>query len=273
MRLQIFDVGHGFCALLVGDNGNVALFDCGHDEFFRPSIYLPSIAVTAVEKFVVTNFDGDHVSDLANLRARIPISTIWRNPTIPADTLRRLKLQGGPLTTGLAAVIDMHGSYNGPIVVASDFAGVTFQHFHNPYPTFTDTNNLSLVTFVDYVGLRIVIPGDLECDGWLALLRDPNFRAALAGVDIFVASHHGRESGYCKEAMALCTPGVVIISDTAIQYNTQNDCYAQHASGLNWSDGSTRKVLTTRCDGHITISKAPGQSGYSIQTRKGVPPQ
>jgi len=32
MEIKIFDVSHGFCALLVADNGNVALFDAGHNN-------------------------------------------------------------------------------------------------------------------------------------------------------------------------------------------------------------------------------------------------
>jgi hypothetical protein len=34
-----------------------------------------------------------------------------------------------------------------------------------PYPTFKDMNNLSLVTFLEYDGCGIVIPGDLERAG------------------------------------------------------------------------------------------------------------
>ena len=38
MNFQILDVGHGFCALLTADNGNIMLFDCGHKTApeFRP---------------------------------------------------------------------------------------------------------------------------------------------------------------------------------------------------------------------------------------------
>ena len=51
MRIHIFDVSHGFCALLVADNGNVMLFDCGHNETtgFRPSKYLTDSGCFGIE--------------------------------------------------------------------------------------------------------------------------------------------------------------------------------------------------------------------------------
>ena len=70
MRVEIFNVGHGSAALAIADNGNLALFDCGHDpDGFRPSVYLPQ-RWRAVQQFVVSHYDSDHVSDLAELRSR-----------------------------------------------------------------------------------------------------------------------------------------------------------------------------------------------------------
>ena len=63
---------------MVADNNNVVLFDCGHDaEGFRPSVYLPQ-NWRAVQQLVVSHYDSDHVSDLANLRTRMPIERCSR---------------------------------------------------------------------------------------------------------------------------------------------------------------------------------------------------
>jgi beta-lactamase superfamily II metal-dependent hydrolase len=271
MRLQIFDVGHGFCALLTADNNNIILFDCGHDDDFRPSIHLLSVGCTAIQTMVITNFDHDHVGDLHNVRARLPIQVLHRNRSIPADTLTRIKLEGGPLSDALRSAIHIHRSYTSPILYPPDFAGVELRTYCNSYPTFTDTNNLSLVSFIFYDGIGILIPGDLERPGWLELLKDASFREDLQKTQIFVASHHGRESGYCTEVFGYCKPDIVVISDEAIQYDTQEHCYDNHACGLSWSDGTTRKVLSTRRDGHITVTKQAGQ-GYIVRTSTVSPP-
>lgn len=50
MRFTIHDVGHGFCAHLKHDNGNVILWDCGHkvDPEHRPSQFLPASGIHTV---------------------------------------------------------------------------------------------------------------------------------------------------------------------------------------------------------------------------------
>ena len=135
--------------------------------------------------------------------------------------------------------------------------GVRVWTFHNSYPTFTDTNNLSLLTFLDIGTVSCVLPGDLERAGWLALLKDSEVCQLLARVNVFVASHHGRESGYCQEVFDYCSPSLVVMSDGPVEYDTQKmaSTYAQHATGEWWFNGGSdtewRKVVTTRNDGHI----------------------
>jgi|GEM_PF-715376 hypothetical protein len=65
-------------------------------------------------------------------------------------------------------------------------------------------NNLSLVTFVKCGHHKIIFPGDMETEGWRRLLQNPEFVHELNGVNLFVASHHGRENGYCEEVLDLC---------------------------------------------------------------------
>jgi hypothetical protein len=120
-------------------------------------------------------------------------------------------------------------------------------------------NNLSIVTFVRYHGFSIVFPGDLERMEWLKHLENALFRQALSRVKVFVAPHHGRKNGYCREVFDWCKPDLVIISDTAKQYDSQEHSYARHALGReffrNGFNVGTRSVLTTRSDGHITIEQ------------------
>lgn len=266
MKVQIFNVSHGFCAYLVADNGNVMLFDCGHNEEtgFRPSQYLPQSGCSAIERFFITNYDHDHVSDLANLRKVLPINILNSNKTISPDDLRKLKEKGGPLTEGLEAAIDMATTYNSPVTNPPEFPSMEWKVFHNSYTTFQDTNNLSLVVFIHYDGMGIVFPGDIEKVGWDELLKYESFCNHLSRVNIFVASHHGRQNGYCEDVFVHCKPDIIIISDEEIQYDTQNVNYKKHAKGLPWNNNSeTRYVLTTRSDGMITLTKTIG-NGYFV---------
>jgi beta-lactamase superfamily II metal-dependent hydrolase len=99
----------------------------------------------------------------------------------------------------------------------------------------------------------------------LRYIGTEGFRYHLSRVNIFVASHHGRETGYCKEVFDYCNPEIVIISDKEIVHETQNQQFKQHASGVPWNGGPEKRyVLTTRSDGTITITKNIGQ-GLHIQ--------
>ncbi len=262
MEIKIFDVEHGFCAYIVADSKNVALIDVGHNATtgFRPSTYLSTGTCTGIEKLIISNYDEDHFSDLPALRQKgnLPILVLTRNQSITADQLEALKKQGGPLGPGMQALLAMIRTYTATLTAPIDWGGAEFAFFSNPYPTFTDTNSLSLVTFLHYRDIHIVFPGDLTVPGWRELLTSTAFCDHLRRVKLFVASHHGRQDGYCPEVFDLCKPWFVLISDEAKLYDTQDVNYAQHASGIQFGS-QTRYVLTTRNDGRIRFSQSLGQ--------------
>ena len=256
MRLEILNVDHGFCAYAVGSNGGVLLFDCGHSSANRPSTCLPARSITSIRRFFVTNYDEDHISDLLAVRQNLDIKVLTRNSSMTSAQIRSLKIQ--PISPAMTELLGMIDSFTGCVTAEQlEPAGLRVWFFHNDYPTFTDTNNLSLLTFLDVGGVSFVLGGDLERAGWLTLLENPHVQGLLKRVDVFVVSHHGRESGYCPEVFSYCKPRSVVMSDGPIQHDTQlmASTYAQHASGESFSTPSgreMRKVVTTRKDGNIS---------------------
>jgi beta-lactamase superfamily II metal-dependent hydrolase len=270
MEIRIFDVGHGFCAYVVADNGNVMLFDAGHntETGFKPSSWLLSNRCTGIEHLVITNYDQDHVSDLHNIYQNplLPIRVLYRNRAIDPEQLRRMKEAVGPIYAGMDALLRMSSDYTASVTTAPELPNIEFATFCNPYPEFADTNNLSLVSFIHYGDLNMVLPGDLEKGGWRKLLNNVSFCRHLSRVNFFVASHHGRISGYCEEVFDLCKPDLVIISDEYVHYDTQETNYRKHAKGIPWDNG-TRYVLTTRKDGRILITHRLG-ANIRVETSK-----
>jgi len=117
----------------------------------------------------------------------------------------------------------------------------------------TDTNNLSLVTLIEFGAARILVPGDLETSGWRWLLGRDDFRDALRRTTVFVASHHGRESGLCEDVFTYCRPEIVIVSDKKVERETQEVDYGRYATGTVLTDGYRRRCLSTRNNGDIAI--------------------
>ncbi|WP_220635539.1 ComEC/Rec2 family competence protein [Georgfuchsia toluolica] len=259
MEIEIFDVEHGACALLTADNGCRLLFDCGHNTStdWRPSKSLPARGIHAVDALVVSNYDEDHVSDFPNLMSSVLVQTLIRNPSVRPRDLLSLKSESGA-GLGIGTLAHMAGNhYVAPVARPLDLGGVSMWHFWNVYPSFDDENNLSLVTILRYEDFGIIFPGDMEKAGWRQLMTRSDFRTALTGVNVFVASHHGRDSGYVPELFNFCSPELVIFSDKSIKHETQKTAhlYRQHAKGVQFFDGETRYVLTTRDNGYIRMSK------------------
>jgi beta-lactamase superfamily II metal-dependent hydrolase len=262
MFLEIFDVEHGACALISTSNGKRVMIDCGHSAAtnWRPGSALVAAGIRWLDRLYVTNFDEDHVSGYPDLMDHVGVGALYRNPSVAPSTIRHLKTEDGMGVGIERLVLSMeHVFTGGPPPAIEDYGDTSFSVYWNNYGVlggFTDENNLSLVVFVTCGQHKFVFPGDMEREGWLQLLRNWTFVAELRGVNVFVASHHGRENGYCEEVLDLC-PGieVVVISDKKIGYQSQEtvERYRAYARGLNYN-GDIRRVLTTRRDGRMFFS-------------------
>lgn len=261
MRLQVFDVEHGFCAL-AEQAGATMMFDCGQGSWFRPSTYIRSHGLV-IDELLLSHRHEDHLSELEALLEGGLVRVVRWNGSMPQPEPNPfLRL----LTNGRAVnAFESFRASSLPVYAAPSLPGVSLRTFCLSHWRTTNENDLSVVTFLQYGSTRIAIPGDLEKAGWREHLRNPAFRDALYGTDIFIASHHGRENGYCSDVFHsdLCRPDVIIVSDAPRQYASQECDYGPHARGVS-IEGVRRNVLTTRRDGHITIDVEP--FGYTIRT-------
>ena len=262
MELKIFDVEHGACALATCDNGNRLMIDSGHNATtnWRPGTHLRSLGALMLQTLVITNYDEDHVSGLPNLLNSVFVEWLLRNPTVGAADLFALKSEDG-MGSGIQALSGVIPAFSPSSSPAPPFPDLYWHAFWNPYPAFTtEENDLSLVLYLALNGVTFLFPGDLERKGWLNLLTtNANFRNCVRRVDVLIASHHGRDTGVCRELFDVygCRPQLVVISDDYHQYDTQKTTqyYASKASGIKGFrfDGD-RTVLTTRSDGDLTFT-------------------
>lgn len=278
MVLRVWDVQHGACAMLHhmynGQAGRLAMIDSGCTADWRPSTYIRyQLNRPTVDYLFITNADQDHMSDLKGLdEAGVAVPVLIRNPTYTGQQMAGIKALGGPPSRDATWYVNACGSYNQLVTEPFDahMGGITATWFFNPYPQFVKTNDLSLVVFIQYGGFKILFPGDLELVGWRALLADPAFRAELATTNILVASHHGRQNGYCQDVFDYFTPDAVVISDKPIVHDTQRTVpdyrrVVREDGVIVRTTGKHRHVLTTRRDGSITFI-VDGNGSYFIDT-------
>ena len=279
MEIKIFDVEHGFCSYIKEmvrttisrSDFKTILIDCGYNSTsgFRPSSYLKNDGCNRIDQLIISNYDEDHLNDLPNIN--IPISFLASNNTLGINELKSIKTaDGNSIGNGMKALIEIKSNLI-PTSNLPDLGDIRLTFFRNRYADFKNkdikslTNNISLVTFLDYFNTHIIFPGDLQNSGWISLLQNISFKKRLQQVNIFVASHHGRENGYCPDVFRYCNPEIIIISDTNKTFATQNVDYSRHASG-RYINGNLRKVLTTRNDGMITINQNSFESDYRVST-------
>jgi len=258
MLVHVFDVEHGSCNAVVAPSGELLLIGCGHNATtgWRPTVWIHQRGLE-VTNLTIDNLDEDHVSDLPNLYQRCVIRSLSTNWYVTPNWIRRAKAEQG-MGPGIATAVSMMENVYTGAPYQTNWGGMHVARFCHPLTQFDDVNSLSLVTFIHYGGVRMVFPGDLTRRAWKLFLTDGSFCQWLATTNIFLASHHGREDGYCPEVFNVCTPEVVIISDAGIQYATQEVDYGPHATGIPSQDGTTRSVLTTRNDGKLTIQERNG---------------
>lgn len=260
MRVEIFDVGHGQCAVITAPNGRRIMIDCSDrwedDRFWTPSLHYFKQTIDAL---ALTNLDEDHVRDFQGMMDSCVVRWILTNPSIGASEFAVLKRSG--MHRGCKAVASWLARPKAPSFgMPPDFFGaVRVQPYWGSFvPHVTNkTNDLSLVIVVQFGAFKIVFAGDLEVAGWTRLLSSPEFCRDLIGTTVLVASHHGRETGCCTELFNLFQPQLVVISDEPRQFDSQDtdDWYRNQCTGAVFLHNAfeRRYVATTRKDGSMQI--------------------
>ncbi|WP_331452982.1 ComEC/Rec2 family competence protein [Streptomyces sp. SS162] len=104
-----------------------------------------------------------------------------------------------------------------------------------------DYNDCSYVLKFTHAGRNVVLPGDAEKSSWEAILASHSKEDLRC--DVLKASHHGRMSGYHKEAVECMAPHTVICSVGKKPTTDASVEYSKVAS----------RVLSTRYNGTIKV--------------------
>lgn len=268
LEIVIWDVQHGNASYIKTPGGKHIVIDLGvgtylgDDEYFSPLLHLKNkYRVKSIDEVIITHPHTDHIDDIDNFDNLSP--KIFRRPKqLSEEDIRNANPESD--SDKIDTYLDINDRFNTPVkdhenpVLPENNGGVTLQFFSSPNCGKANINNHSLVCIVEYLNIKVIIPGDNETPSWKELLKNNDFLTAIKNADIFVASHHGRESGYYAELFDHFKPDLVIISDGAATKTSVTDKYTKIAKGwtvYKRSDGSSEKryCLTTRTDGTVVI--------------------
>jgi beta-lactamase superfamily II metal-dependent hydrolase len=267
LRIQVHNVGQGHAVHVFTPSGQTIVIDLGGSTEYSPLEFLRSQTDT-IDSLIVTHPHGDHIEEfesLANLKFKV--RQFWRPKWLTKDEI--LKQNQQTYVDRLNAYQKMSEGYNEKIADTelvgnpSVSGGVRVRTFASSSLSHSNINNHSGVTVLEYHGAKVVIPGDNESPSWNELLKQPEFVEAISGVTVFLASHHGRESGYCPDIF-ISKPKLCIVSDGPVKDTDATANYSYHAEGWDIVSRNTNKTInrnciTTRSDGHVDMQI--GKSG------------
>lgn len=279
LTVVIWDVQHGSAVFVRTPTGKTLAIDLGvgsfkypEDATFSPLLHLRSNwGVTALDQLIITHPHKDHLDDIANL-AYVTPRVLMAPRQIPIDLIRTGN--NGKDQTVIDAYLDLLTRYSSPVPATQALNnestwGCVIKTFFPPYIG-SNLNNYSAVTTISFAGSTILIPGDNEPASWKLLLDHPGFVSAIRDTNVFITSHHGRESGYCADLFDHFKPRICIVSDTNDIPTSATNKYSYQATGCNVLSRSSgtreqRMTVTTRSDDYVVVTCWPELVGNGIQ--------
>lgn len=271
LKVNIWDVEHGHGVYIKTPTEKHIVIDLGvgsHNsgETFSPLRHLKNnYGVQNLDLLILTHPHMDHLDDILNLDEVKPKAISFPKFT-DAEILELKKNCQSKDEEKMKKFIEYRKDYtitqpyNESVIENTQNSGLDFIKRFRSSKKQTNLNDVSCVTVVQYYGYKIVIPGDNEKSSWDEFLEREDFKEAIKDADIYLASHHGRESGYHEEIMNILNPKLVIISDSK-KHNTTSENYTKKARGLDvfYFDendevqSQNRKTLSTHNDGRVHI--------------------
>ncbi len=280
LRITIWDVQHGSAVHMRTPNRLDIVQDLGTgthkggDTNFSPLRHLKNrMDVAYIDGVIITHPHRDHLDDIFNFDYLSP-KALYR-PTHLSE-YEVISANRGEDRHIIDKYLEIDRRYNAPIVsnpfLKENNGNVDFKIFAPTECAHSNINNHSLITVVTYARSRILLPGDNEPESWRELLGNVDFRNAIAGTDVLLAPHHGRDSGFCADLFSYFTPKLVVISDGRYCDSSATDRYDRITSGwtVHRRNGSNveKKYVTTRNNGDIVIElgidKSDGRPFLSV---------
>ncbi len=278
LDITFWDVQHGNAIFIKTPNRKTIIQDLGVGDYSEWSINFSPLEhikrtrqVYSIDHLILTHPHLDHVEDILNLNL-FKVNTIsYPNSITEREIQNKINIEVDPYKKSIYKKYlylienyspSISNSYN-PFLLS--YSGGLEIKIYAPKPSVElsyKENEHSLTTFILYAGYKVLLSGDNGTASWKYLLNNQYFRNDLKETDIFLASHHGRRSGYFENIFKFFNPKLTIISDGSVRETSITDIYNSHTKG--WyiqNQNKKRKCLTTRYDGAIYLKI--GYNSYS----------
>ena len=267
LTIRIWDVQHGSAAYIRTPAPKHIVNDLGIGSYeiesrtFSPLVHLKrKLGISQLDEVIISHPHGDHLDDILNFDLLTP--RVLHRP----KHLTEEQIWAGNKVTDeeiIEKYLEVNNRYTEPVSeendpeLPSNNGGVDIKVFSPRLANESNLNNNSLVTVITYESCKVILAGDNESVSWQALLNRTSFKDAIEGTDVFLAPHHGRESGFYSDLFNYFNPKLTVISDGRFCDTSATDRYDQVTTGwaVHRRSGADikRKCVTTRHDGDIFL--------------------
>lgn len=272
LKIHINNVGHGQSVHALTPNGKILVIDLGCSKDFSP-LYLLRQETDTIDSLTITHPHGDHIDEIELIKTLgFKVRQLWRPSWMDKSEVyaQNQSSYGGKLDAYYA----ISDAYTHPIPSESlignpdSTGGVSIKRHSTRDCGMSNINNHSIVTVFEYLGVSVVIPGDNEPPSWRKLMENSDFASTMANQPVFMASHHGRLSGFLSDIF-VSNPRLCIVSDGRAIDTDGRHKYTEQAGGWTVHNRSgrgsgKRLCLTTRSDGWIEIIIGKDPSGQTF---------
>ncbi len=275
-KIVFWDVEHGHAAYLKTPNGRHIVIDLGTgsyssgDEFSPLDHLTEQYGIEQLDYVIITHPHVDHIDDIFNFDSLSP-KVLLRPKHLDKNPI--LEKASDTDKPKLEKYFEISERYNSPIPETSpdspknpsNWGELTIKSFVPSKCAQSNLNNHSVVAVFSFEGIDIIVSGDNEPPSWNELKEMDGFEDCTKDVDILLAPHHGRKSGFDNDTMKHFNPRLTVVSDGAYCDTSATSRYTDISRGwtVYKSDGTSEKryCLSTRNDGVITASFGKGVDG------------
>jgi len=232
-----FKVGNGHCSYVEFPNGKNGLIDVKvsteNNDDNIVEILKKAKKISRIDYLFVTHPHRDHIGGLKELVANFNIGTFIYSPIYfkPSPVYEDWNIYE-EMKQGYYCK-EAHAAKQGQYIVI----GNCKINFLAPFDDLLENqpenvNNNGLLLRITCRGHRIIIPGDIEEDGW-NLVNDQDIKNTA----LLLASHHGNNSGYNLQKIKVMNLAFVVIS-TGLK--------TEHDADQKYRNQVRKGVYTTR---------------------------
>ena len=238
LEVHHIDVGQGESIYIELPDGSDVLIDAGKSNYGSTVVnYLKEQEKNIdIEYLIATHPDADHIGGMSEVFKQLNV----KNFIYPKDAPHDTKTWQNVLSLADSEGCTIKDSTPG---TTFNIGGATMK-FIQPSVDYSDNNDDSVVTYLEYKDVNFMFTGDIEADAE----KDMVAQNLVTDVDFMSVPHHGSKGSSTEEFLAKAKPEYAIVSVGA------NNSYGHPtADALNRYNAIGSKVYRTDQLGDIVI--------------------